>query len=372
MKRLLSIDCFLLAAFLAALSAASAADPGPAPPISPGAAESDAKTSLPSAANARAASDLPTMLSLVELKLRSIVVQDAGPWLDLPLSEVIKVLHEQSRRLDPERVGIDFRIKSDSPSLALDAATGRLRTAGGAADALHPGAVGIKLDPPMVHVHLSDLLDCIVKGADAPIKYTISESGVVFSLDPDGKAPRPKSSQARPGARLARTPARPDPSAVQPEDPAARADRLARELATVIQERDGALAELAAYRALGLSPGEIVGLRRELNQLKLARKLAEPLMTRHFILMTNDLAPRLEKDFGIRSDPRMASSTHRLESGLRQWLEQLGVHLAGEESLSYEEASGRLTARATAGDLAAITAAVQKLGGHEENSRPAQ
>jgi type II secretory pathway component GspD/PulD (secretin) len=43
-------------------------------------------------------------------------------------------------------------------------------------------AINIKIDPPLTNIRLADLLDAIVKVADAPVKYSIEDYCIVFSL----------------------------------------------------------------------------------------------------------------------------------------------------------------------------------------------
>jgi len=43
-------------------------------------------------------------------------------------------------------------------------------------------AIIIKIDPPLTNIRLADLLDAIVKVADAPVKYSIEDYCIVFSL----------------------------------------------------------------------------------------------------------------------------------------------------------------------------------------------
>ncbi len=40
----------------------------------------------------------------------------------------------------------------------------------------------IKINPPLTDIRLADVLDAIVKVADRPIKYSIEDYAIVFSL----------------------------------------------------------------------------------------------------------------------------------------------------------------------------------------------
>jgi hypothetical protein len=43
-------------------------------------------------------------------------------------------------------------------------------------------SVAIRIDPPLNNVRLVDFLDAIVRVADHPIKYTVTDYAVVFAL----------------------------------------------------------------------------------------------------------------------------------------------------------------------------------------------
>ena len=43
-------------------------------------------------------------------------------------------------------------------------------------------AISIKINPPLTNIRLADVLDAIVKVANRPIKYSIEDYAVVFSL----------------------------------------------------------------------------------------------------------------------------------------------------------------------------------------------
>jgi general secretion pathway protein D len=51
------------------------------------------------------------------------------------------------------------------------------------------GGISIKINPPLTDVRLADVLDAIVKVADTPIKYSVEEYAVVFSLKGQDVAP---------------------------------------------------------------------------------------------------------------------------------------------------------------------------------------
>ena len=136
----------------------------------------------------------------------------------LPLSEVIRNLSEQTRRLDPEKKGINFLINPNGDtSIAttgplaagaaggfggqpgapagvqpfnnpgapqIDPATGLPVTQGAAAGGNEPvdlNTVVIKINPALNDIRLADVLDAICEVADHPIKYSIEDYAIVFS-----------------------------------------------------------------------------------------------------------------------------------------------------------------------------------------------
>lgn len=91
---------------------------------------------------------------------------------NLPLSEVIRNLSEDVKNHDPDKAGINFILNPEAPP-------------GGAADIR---SIAIKIDPALTDVRLADLLDIIVKAAGRPIKYSITDQGIIFSREaPDAE-----------------------------------------------------------------------------------------------------------------------------------------------------------------------------------------
>ncbi|EEF59678.1 M56 family metallopeptidase [Pedosphaera parvula] len=109
----------------------------------------------------------------------------------LPLAEVINNLSEIARTRDPDRAGINFFINREAPATAtvgvvpgaIDPTTG-LPTAGAAlsTEPVDVGGVTVKIAPALTNVCLADVLDAITKTSDKPIKYSIEDYAVVFSL----------------------------------------------------------------------------------------------------------------------------------------------------------------------------------------------
>jgi hypothetical protein len=101
---------------------------------------------------------------------------------NLPLTEVVKYLREQSRKRDPQDKGINIIINPN--------AVGGLPGALGAPfEPVDVGSIAVRINPPLSDVRLVDVLDAVVKVADRPIKYTVEDYAVVFSLkEPEVKA----------------------------------------------------------------------------------------------------------------------------------------------------------------------------------------
>jgi Flp pilus assembly secretin CpaC len=98
---------------------------------------------------------------LDQIRLEKFFTGNAGK----SLREVLAQLNGESKWRDPERKGIDFSINP------------------GGTNAVAPDDVGsviIKI-PNLTDVCLADLLDAIVVVAEHPIKYSIRDSGVIFS-----------------------------------------------------------------------------------------------------------------------------------------------------------------------------------------------
>lgn len=89
-------------------------------------------------------------------KLKEIHL-DTVSFQNLPLNEVIRILHEQSQLKDPDKAGINF------------------------AFAPNTGATQINITLALKDVSLAATLDAICLVSDHPIKYSIEDYGVVFS-----------------------------------------------------------------------------------------------------------------------------------------------------------------------------------------------
>jgi len=103
------------------------------------------------------------------------------------LSEVVRELNEETKKRDPEQRGINFMVDPNvvaaRAALAgpVDPTTG-LPAAAAPAEPADINTVSINIDPPLSDVRLADVIEAIVKVADKPIKYSIEDYAVVFSL----------------------------------------------------------------------------------------------------------------------------------------------------------------------------------------------
>ncbi|EEF61499.1 type II and III secretion system protein [Pedosphaera parvula] len=126
----------------------------------------------------------------IQSKLDRIRV-DSIKYDGLPLAEVINNLSEIAKTRDPDRTGINFFINREAPAGAtqlaapggIDQTTG-LPTAAAAlpTEPVDVGGVTVKIAPALTDVRLADVLDAITKTSDKPIKYSIEDYAVVFSL----------------------------------------------------------------------------------------------------------------------------------------------------------------------------------------------
>ena len=108
---------------------------------------------------------------------------------NLPLSEVIRFLVRESKMLDAEKRGVNFMVNPNMPAASrgagfaatVDPATG-LPVPSQASEPVDLDAITIRILPALEKVRLIDVLDAIVKVADHPLKYCVTDYAVVFSL----------------------------------------------------------------------------------------------------------------------------------------------------------------------------------------------
>jgi|GEM_PF-755816 len=109
-------------------------------------------------------------------KLTNIIMDEVS--FDLPLKDALLKVRNESRKLDPDGVGVNFMINQDveGPTSSTNNPTA------GAHQAKDIGVdVTIKISPPLRNLRLEDVLDAITKVADSPIRYTVEDYAVVFS-----------------------------------------------------------------------------------------------------------------------------------------------------------------------------------------------
>ena len=97
-------------------------------------------------------------------------------------------LNEEAKKRDPEKRGINFLVNQNIDSGGPTAAAApQLGPDGNPLPVPPPeqvdmSAIAIKINPALTDIRLADVLDAIVKVADRPIKYSIEDYAVVFSL----------------------------------------------------------------------------------------------------------------------------------------------------------------------------------------------
>lgn len=125
----------------------------------------------------------------LEAKLREIVLDEVS-FENLPLSEVLKFMNDESRKRDPEKKGINFLLDPNPPlnpapgAVTVDPATG-LPIAAPVTESIDISSVTVRFNIPLRHVTMADVLDAIVRVADKPIQYAVEDYAVIFSLRPE-------------------------------------------------------------------------------------------------------------------------------------------------------------------------------------------
>jgi beta-lactamase regulating signal transducer with metallopeptidase domain len=105
-----------------------------------------------------------------------------------PLSEVVRILNAETRKRDPEKRGINFLVNQSIDRDDAVAATAPVLGPDGnplpapSPERVDMGAIAIKINPPLTNIRLADVLDAIVAVADRPIKYSIADYAIIFSL----------------------------------------------------------------------------------------------------------------------------------------------------------------------------------------------
>ncbi|HLP77612.1 MAG TPA: hypothetical protein VK327_11930 [Candidatus Paceibacterota bacterium] len=136
------------------------------------------------------------------LKKLETIRLDSVAYDGLPLSEVVRHLVEVSKKLDPEKRGLNFLINPNQP-LPLPKALPPVDPTTGLpapAESIDINSISVRIIPALVNVRLIDALDAIVKVADHPIRYSVTDYAIVFSLSAPGVAedrPMPPGAFAR-------------------------------------------------------------------------------------------------------------------------------------------------------------------------------
>jgi len=98
-------------------------------------------------------------------KLEQIVLKKIA-FDAVPLSEVVKILSAEARKLDPEKRGVNFLINaSASPAAQSD----------------DVGSTTVTVKRPLTDITIHKALDAVIKCADRPIKYSVEDYAIVFS-----------------------------------------------------------------------------------------------------------------------------------------------------------------------------------------------
>jgi general secretion pathway protein D len=106
----------------------------------------------------------------------------------LPLGEVIVNLNDEAKKRDPDKRGINFLLNQNADNAGATAAPAPVLGPDGQplpappTEGVDMSAITIKINPALSDMRLADVLDAIVKVADRPIKYSIEDYAVVFSL----------------------------------------------------------------------------------------------------------------------------------------------------------------------------------------------
>lgn len=99
----------------------------------------------------------------------------------LPLGEVLKLLRAESKRRDPDEVGINFVFNphANAPVAPTNDPNAAVWTPA-SSTAVDLNKITIHISPPLKDIRLADVLDAIVQVSDKPIEYKIEDYAVVF------------------------------------------------------------------------------------------------------------------------------------------------------------------------------------------------
>jgi type II secretory pathway component GspD/PulD (secretin) len=113
---------------------------------------------------------------------------DTVKYEGLPLAEVIANLNDEAKKRDPDHRGLNFLLNQNADNAGAAAAPQPQLGPDGQplpappAEQTDMSTINIKINPPLTDIRLADVLDAIVKVADRPLKYSIEDYAIVFSL----------------------------------------------------------------------------------------------------------------------------------------------------------------------------------------------
>ena len=114
-------------------------------------------------------------------------------YTDMPLKEVLDDLSAKAAARDPDGRGINFFFSREAPAASANpavAANGKL------VGAAQPDAAAAKVSVSLKNVTMDEALDAILKTANQPLKYSVSDNGIIFSSS--GAAPVPAAPRVAP------------------------------------------------------------------------------------------------------------------------------------------------------------------------------
>jgi beta-lactamase regulating signal transducer with metallopeptidase domain len=119
----------------------------------------------------------------IQAKLNRIVLPEVV-FDNVALPEALRWLAKEARDRDPDGTGVNFLFNPNvigaAPRTTVDPNTGEQLTLP-PPEPLELSNVGVRINPPLKNVRLGDALEAIVKVADKPIRYAITEYAVVIS-----------------------------------------------------------------------------------------------------------------------------------------------------------------------------------------------
>ncbi|MBI5387497.1 MAG: SLBB domain-containing protein [Verrucomicrobia bacterium] len=106
-------------------------------------------------------------------------VLDTVFYENLPLSEVVRNLVDESVKRDPEKLGINFlyhRMAALRPT--SDQASGMPQEV---LESVDLKAIAVRVSPPLKNIRMSDMLKVLSKAAELPVGFTVTDYAVIVS-----------------------------------------------------------------------------------------------------------------------------------------------------------------------------------------------